>query len=659
MKSMVVHSIFSYCKYLIFFACLQYNSVVGQSTGWFDACIELEEIYESPSGFVGKVEKSERDAFFERYLNCIENLEKPHQKLFWYREFLNHQNNSISGNFESVLALEAEINQIAPYVNDARLKSSLFNELGISFLRYGSSARALIYLQIALGISKEKGLDDLVYPNLVDLAFVSFESYDFEGCQTYLNEAEENRSSAKESQLDILDLEKDILTAGVEYKLGKPDSSLFFLDKAYYALKKLDIPADRNDFLFSWMYHQMFMGYLYLNDVSKAQELQNKFSYLAKFSQYSLIHQVFLLLKTGEFQQAKELLDQHDDFFVGENAWLLKEYHKSTGDVESEVKVLQDKIDYYQKLVENRNNEFAQFSQEQYNLTEKDKALTELANSEDRLKLTTLVYTVIALICLGLGWILFRIIRNLKSKNRELLRLNIETQSQAEDIEKANQDMENFIHALSHDAISYIDMIINFSNPELYEEKTIKLQSGEQITRYARQLKALSLNLINQHLLEKEFVNEPVNLEILVQEIREEFGYYLRESNLTVELEKVWVLGDALKLKQVFINLILNAVRFKKPLEPHHLAIRSALKDSDPAIVIISVADNGIGIPEENHDKIFEKFFTSGSGKGGTGLGLFICKEIVQKMGGRIWLSSKNNEGCTFFIELKTKSPIA
>lgn len=106
---------------------------------------------------------------------------------------------------------------------------------------------------------------------------------------------------------------------------------------------------------------------------------------------------------------------------------------------------------------------------------------------------------------------------------------------------------------------------------------------------------------------------------------------------------------------QVFVNLINNAVKYA---EHGTIVLRAERRQHD---VHIAVSDNGPGIPEEKLKKIFDKFYivrkgdTLGSKSSGTGLGLPICKEIVEHYGGKIWVESEQDRGSTFHITLPAK----
>jgi signal transduction histidine kinase len=109
-------------------------------------------------------------------------------------------------------------------------------------------------------------------------------------------------------------------------------------------------------------------------------------------------------------------------------------------------------------------------------------------------------------------------------------------------------------------------------------------------------------------------------------------------------------------LRQVLANLVENAVKFS----PDGGQVTVSL-DRHEGRVLFSVRDEGLGIPPREQERIFEKFFRLDPnltrGVGGTGLGLYICRELVRRMGGRIWVASSEGEGSTFFFELPAVAP--
>lgn len=111
------------------------------------------------------------------------------------------------------------------------------------------------------------------------------------------------------------------------------------------------------------------------------------------------------------------------------------------------------------------------------------------------------------------------------------------------------------------------------------------------------------------------------------------------------------VMGDPRQIDQVYNNLIKNAWEAITEKETARIHI-SARRDSEPGFILTCVRDNGPGIPPDMQEKIWVSFFTTKAGKGGTGLGLSACMEIVRQNGGKIWVESQPGQGAAFFVRL-------
>ena len=125
------------------------------------------------------------------------------------------------------------------------------------------------------------------------------------------------------------------------------------------------------------------------------------------------------------------------------------------------------------------------------------------------------------------------------------------------------------------------------------------------------------------------------------------------ELELVTENDGVLVAADPDKLRQVLVNLMENAIKYSP--DGGRIEVRM---EATPAVVRFSVRDEGIGIAVEQQATIFERFHrldpNMTRGVGGTGLGLYICRELIQRMGGRIWVHSQEGVGSTFTFELPT-----
>jgi CheY-like chemotaxis protein len=163
-----------------------------------------------------------------------------------------------------------------------------------------------------------------------------------------------------------------------------------------------------------------------------------------------------------------------------------------------------------------------------------------------------------------------------------------------------------------------------------------------------------------------------IDLNNLLDEVCTVFAKQAREKNITLEKSisnaSIHVFkGDILRIRQVLINLISNAIKFTVDgVVSVNVILEELYKpegDLQKAKIKFTVTDNGIGISEEKQKNIFEAFEqedTSTSRKyGGIGLGLSICKKLVELMGGEIGLTSTKGEGTSFFFTLDVEIPLS
>ena len=121
--------------------------------------------------------------------------------------------------------------------------------------------------------------------------------------------------------------------------------------------------------------------------------------------------------------------------------------------------------------------------------------------------------------------------------------------------------------------------------------------------------------------------------------------------SLNVGPEVSAVAADPDKVRQVLTNIVDNAIKYS----PDGGEVEVTVHESG-SIVSFQIRDHGLGVPLAEQERIFEKFYRLDPeltrGVGGTGLGLYICRELVRRMNGRIWVDSREGHGSTFFVEL-------
>lgn len=223
----------------------------------------------------------------------------------------------------------------------------------------------------------------------------------------------------------------------------------------------------------------------------------------------------------------------------------------------------------------------------------------------------------------------------------------------------SNQDLSRFAYVASHDLQTPLRSIAGFLQlleadygeaigPEGHEWLQRALQSTAILQQIIRDLLAYSrIDSATEPL-------EPVSLASVIQSVIVLLDVPIRESGAQIEIgELPTVSGDMAQLVQLFQNLINNAIKFRGDAPP---AIRIASTMTADAVQI-TVADNGIGIPPQFQDKVFEIFqrLHKHSKYPGNGIGLTVCQRIMQRHGGRIAVESDGISGTTFFMDFPAK----
>ncbi|MGB9628009.1 MAG: sensor histidine kinase, partial [Thermodesulfobacteriota bacterium] len=142
----------------------------------------------------------------------------------------------------------------------------------------------------------------------------------------------------------------------------------------------------------------------------------------------------------------------------------------------------------------------------------------------------------------------------------------------------------------------------------------------------------------------------------LMEEVLHLFKGEAEKKNIRISSREfpsdLFLMGDPYYLEQILINLLDNAIKYT----PEGGEIILSAKERPPIEVELSVKDNGLGIPEEDLPRIFERFYRVDKGRsqelGGTGLGLSIVKHLVQAHGGKVWVESQVGKGSTFYFTL-------
>jgi PAS domain S-box-containing protein len=234
----------------------------------------------------------------------------------------------------------------------------------------------------------------------------------------------------------------------------------------------------------------------------------------------------------------------------------------------------------------------------------------------------------------------------LKKQNRELKKLNTE--------------LDSFVYSASHDLkapLSSVKGLINLAKRENDKDKLANYldlvdKSINKLDDFIKDIVDLSRNA------RQDVQAEHIDFKELVQETLDNYQYLENYDKIEKQIEidaNIQFYSDKRRLKVIFNNLISNAIRYFNPFINNPYVKIRVKADSEKATVIVS--DNGLGIQDQYLEKIFEMFFRASNNSKGTGIGLYIVKETIQKVNGEIKVDSVVEKGTTFTVTLPNLKP--
>ncbi len=243
-----------------------------------------------------------------------------------------------------------------------------------------------------------------------------------------------------------------------------------------------------------------------------------------------------------------------------------------------------------------------------------------------------------------------------KESEALLVELNNRLKKRAEELVNSNIELERFAYVASHDLQEPLRMITSFLQlfRKRYEGKID--ETADQYIHFAvdgaERMKTLIMDLLEYSRVGSNVeLFQDIDLDALLNELKAVFYKTCEEKGATIRFNEMPVVrANRTQLFQLFQNLVSNALKYHGNEAPEIL-ITCEEKEEE---YIFSVKDNGIGIDPSFHEKIFVIFHRlhSRSEYGGTGIGLAICKKIVERHGGKIWVESELGKGSNFLFSI-------
>jgi signal transduction histidine kinase len=237
-------------------------------------------------------------------------------------------------------------------------------------------------------------------------------------------------------------------------------------------------------------------------------------------------------------------------------------------------------------------------------------------------------------------------------KMRKLAEENLRKQN--EELARTNRELDSFVYSVSHDIRSPLMSVLGLVDIIQHEgDKVDKARLFDLLRHSIHRLDDTLLEVIDYSKNSKgEIKSSAIDFKALFSECYETLKYLPGASDIEKEIDVTTDIGfwsDAYRLKIIFRNLISNAIKYKSLSRQSFITMNVEINDE---FALIIFQDNGIGIDPKSLDKIFNMFFRATDQSQGSGLGLYLVKEAVNKLNGKINVDSVPGGGTIFILQI-------
>ncbi len=549
--------------------------------------------------------------------------------------------------------------QIAEKQHDSQMKNYAYNGLATLHSALSDFEKAISYYHEAIkSVEKEGRKADLIVPYR-NIALVYLKANNL---SLALSNAELSYKLALES-MDSSNISGSLETLGMIYAAN--GQTELALKKDFEALEIMKRVGDKRIILDILM--QIADVYVQLNQLEKAEvyykrcfEYKDFFDYLVHPSFYNKLANLYI--KQGKKTEAKAAFERSLTLateggfkdLIQKNNLSLAQIFKETGDFTNAYLCLETARVYADSLFSEekaRNITQAQFM---FDVERSEKKYKDLQIEQSRFWLigAILFFSIITML-------LVYFLRQKNVNNKALYNKNAEIKLQNRRLEESNEILRQFAYASAHDLKEPLRSISSFTS--IIKRRYISLLPPEAeeymnfVTTGVKRMESLLSALLEYStvIAENQTTSLPIPIHAVLEDVTKNLHLIVSEKNGSIFYPIVmpFLRMSRLHLTQLFQNLIGNALKFTQ--KPPEININcQSTKDG----FLITIADNGIGINPDYGDKVFRLFqrLNKSTNYDGTGIGLTICKNIVEKYSGKIWFESQEGLGTTFFILLPT-----
>ncbi|WP_264520993.1 response regulator [Flavobacterium sp. N1994] len=525
----------------------------------------------------------------------------------------------------------ALINSFA--INDDSYIAQSYNTIGVIYNECSDAKKAIEFYEKALTYAKKANKDKLynwIYGNL--------------GSAYYFNEIDVNKGIGYyKKALYYATIIKD--TTEINYTRVNIASAYFSIDKfdeGNYYVKDIKENILLNGSEDSKMSMNLLMG-IYTTNRDQKAEAERYYSIAEKIAKKNKFDSFLINIY-------ENLVRHHKHFNEPQKA----QAYKAKLDSLSKIVYSKDKLNNIQKAAQQ-----IELDEYKIQLERIEKINQTHRKSLKESKLVVILFIVILIVLLLFLLTLYKNIKLREQANLELKKANEELLIAKEKAEEASQLKSQFVSTITHELRTPLYGVIGITNIILDEHK--ELGNSPHLRSLKFSAKYL-LSLVNDILQINKIEEKRIVLENLIFNITDEITLiknsveYIADKNndkLTLEIDTAipeFLIGDKLRLSQIIMNLVSNALKFTKNGE---VSIIADLKKVEGKVYFIEfkIKDTGIGIAKEHQSKIFDKFVQierKEEDYQGTGLGLSIVSSLVKLFDSEIHLESEENVGTTF-----------